>query len=153
MTQFTQHQNERLNPVPIGSSWCRNEWCIASLSLVRLCRTGKTTLANYIADEANGEVKFAAFTGKRPRLSANKAARRQHCHSHDLWARERRRSATSTCGRGAGLQSTTDHMTMFDGDAELRRDLLSFGVPCWFSVSGATAANRPVFTEENLTQC
>ena len=36
--------------------------------------TGKTTLARHIADDADGEVLFAAFTGKAAQVMRNRAA-------------------------------------------------------------------------------
>ena len=65
MPQFTPHQDQALTVVA--------EWLKAKpgtngtpqvFRLFGYAGTGKTTLARHIADEADGEVKFAAFTGK-----------------------------------------------------------------------------------------
>ena len=50
-----------------------------SFALFGYAGTGKTTLARHIADEANGEVKFAAFTGKAASVMLRqRLPRRQH---------------------------------------------------------------------------
>src|SRR5260221_13137793 len=65
MPQFTPHQNQALNVV---AEWLKAEpGSNGTPQVFRLfgyAGTGKTTLVRHIADEADGDVKFAAFTGK-----------------------------------------------------------------------------------------
>ena len=95
--------------------------------------TGKTTLAKHIADEADGEVKFAAFTGKAASVMRGKGCRGastihgliyraresgEEIPSFDLWDEAPASKAELII---------IDECSMVD--AELGRDLLSFGVP------------------------
>ncbi|MFZ1207893.1 MAG: AAA family ATPase, partial [Pseudolabrys sp.] len=76
MTQFTQHQNEALKSV---ADWLKlgagTNGASQVFRLFGYAGTGKTTLARHIADEANGEVKFAAFTGKAASVMRGKGCR------------------------------------------------------------------------------
>ena len=81
--------------------------------------TGKTTLAKHIADHADGDVKFAAFTGKAASVMRGKG-----CHGastiHSLIYRARESGEEMpklrSVGRGARLQGRTDHhRRMLDG--------------------------------------
>src|ERR1700750_2221437 len=56
MTSFTPHQDSALKAVA--------DWLQA--------RPGKTTLARHVAEGVDGEVKFAAFTGKAALVMRNK---------------------------------------------------------------------------------
>ena len=76
MTQFTPHQQDALKSV--------SEWLKAApgmngtpqvFRLFGYAGTGKTTLATHIADAADGEVKFAAFTGKAASVMRGKGCR------------------------------------------------------------------------------
>ena len=74
--------------------------------------TGKTTLARHIADEADGEVKFAAFTGKAASVMRGKGCRgASTIHSLIYRARESGEEIPSfdLVGRGAGLEGRADH--------------------------------------------
>src|SRR3954462_4503545 len=73
MTVFKLHQDSSLNSVA--------EWLMAQPGQSGpppICRmfgyagTGKATLARHIADGVDGEVKFAAFTGKAALVMRNK---------------------------------------------------------------------------------
>src|SRR5260370_11769890 len=73
MTIFTPHQDSALKAVA--------EWLKAKpgkngtppvFRLFGYAGTGKTTLARHIADAVDGEVKFAAFTGKAALAMRNK---------------------------------------------------------------------------------
>jgi exodeoxyribonuclease-5 len=95
--------------------------------------TGKTTLARHLADEADGDVKFAAFTGKAASVMRGKGCRGastihrliyraresgEEIPSFDLWDEAPASKAELI---------VIDECSMVD--AELGRDLLSFGVP------------------------
>ena len=65
MPEFTPHQDAALNAV---ASWLKDKpGERGTPQLFRLfgyAGTGKTTLARHLAAHIDGEVKFAAFTGK-----------------------------------------------------------------------------------------
>src|SRR5664279_3309443 len=65
MPQFSPHQDAALNAV---AQWLKakpgSNGTPQVFRLFGYAGTGKTTLARHLADQADGEVKFAAFTGK-----------------------------------------------------------------------------------------
>jgi exodeoxyribonuclease-5 len=65
MPEFTPHQDDALKAV---ADWLKakpgSNGTPQVFRLFGYAGTGKTTLANHIAEAADGEVKFAAFTGK-----------------------------------------------------------------------------------------
>jgi ATP-dependent exoDNAse (exonuclease V) alpha subunit len=96
--------------------------------------TGKTTLARHIADGVDGEVRFAAFTGKAALM-----LRARGCNDaqtiHSLIYRSQTESDTGepnfSLNRSSDVKKAAlvviDECSMVD--AELGRDLLSFGTP------------------------
>jgi exodeoxyribonuclease-5 len=95
--------------------------------------TGKTTLARHIADGVDGKVLFAAFTGKAAQVMRNKG-----CHGastiHSLIYRTRESGAeTPTFELFDDAPASKAKLIVIDEcsmvDAELARDLKSFGVP------------------------
>src|SRR6476661_4848679 len=134
MPQFTPHQDQALRVVA--------EWLKAKpgangtpqvFRLFGYAGTGKTTLARHIADEADGEVKFAAFTGKAASVMRGKG-----CHGastiHGLIYRARESGEEipsfdlwDEAPASKAELIIIDECSMVD--AELGRDLLSFGVP------------------------
>ncbi len=95
--------------------------------------TGKTTLAKHLAEQADGEVKFAAFTGKAASVMRGKGCRgASTIHSLIYRARESGEEIPSfdlwdEAPASKAELIIIDECSMVD--AELGRDLLSFGVP------------------------
>jgi exodeoxyribonuclease-5 len=134
MPQFTPHQNQALNVVA--------EWLKAKpgsngtpqvFRLFGYAGTGKTTLARHIADDADGDVKFAAFTGKAASVMRGKGCHdASTIHSLIYRARESGEEIPSfdlwdDAPASKAALIIIDECSMVD--AELGRDLLSFGVP------------------------
>jgi exodeoxyribonuclease V len=134
MTQFTPHQEAALRA---AAGWLKSKPGIGGgpqvFRLFGYAGTGKTTLARHLAEGIDGEVRFAAFTGKAALVMRAKgctAASTIHSliyrprdndtetPSFDLWD-------DSPAARARLI--VIDECSMVD--AELGRDLLSFGVP------------------------
>jgi exodeoxyribonuclease-5 len=105
--------------------------------------TGKTTLARYLAEQVDGEVQFAAFTGKAAQVLRSKGATNART-IHSLIYRPRGEETVEDEITGRTLIAPTftlnrqspvaraklvvvDECSMVD--EELGRDLLSFGTP------------------------
>src|SRR6185312_7370743 len=134
MPLFTPHQNNALNSV---ADWLRakpgSNGTPQVFRLFGFAGTGKTTLARHIADEADGDVKFAAFTGKAASVMRGKG-----CHGastiHSLIYRARESGEeTPSFDLWDEAPASKAKLIVIDEcsmvDAELGRDLLSFGVP------------------------
>src|SRR5512132_1029041 len=134
MTQFTPQQQKALKAV---GDWLKAKPGTNGTSRVfRLfgyAGTGKTTLARHVADAADGEVNFAAFTGKAASVMRGKG-----CHGastiHSLIYRARESGEEvpnfdlwDEAPASKAELIIIDECSMVD--AELGRDLLSFGVP------------------------
>ena len=95
--------------------------------------TGKTTLARTIAEAVDGEVKFAAFTGKAAAVMRGKGCHNASTiHSLIYRARESGEEIPSFDLYDEAPASKADLIIIDECsmvDAELGRDLLSFGVP------------------------
>jgi ATP-dependent exoDNAse (exonuclease V) alpha subunit len=134
MPLFTPHQDKALKSV---ADWLKakpgTNGAPQVFRLFGYAGTGKTTLARHIADEADGEVKFAAFTGKAASVMRGKGCRGastihgliyraresgEEIPSFDLW---------NEAPASKAELIIIDECSMVD--AELGRDLLSFGVP------------------------
>src|SRR5262245_10630386 len=134
MTQFTPHQEKALDAV---GNWLRAKpGTNGTPQIFRLfgyAGTGKTTLAKFVADHADGEVKFAAFTGKAASVMRGKGCRgASTIHSLIYRARESGEEVPSfdlwhDAPASKAELIIIDECSMVD--AELGRDLLSFGVP------------------------
>ena len=134
MPQFTPHQDDALNAV---ADWLKAKpGSGATPPIFRLfgyAGTGKTTLARHIADGVDGEVKYAAFTGKAASVMRGKG-----CHGastiHSLIYRTRESGDEipnfdlwDEAPASKAELIIIDECSMVD--PELGKDLLSFGVP------------------------
>src|SRR5437763_3838128 len=134
MPTFTPHQDAALKAV---ADWLKarpgKNGTPAVFRLFGYAGTGKTTLARHIAEGVSGEVKFAAFTGKAARVM-----RRKGCDGastiHSLIYRARESGEeTPTFELWDDAPASKAALIVIDEcsmvDAELGRDLMSFGVP------------------------
>ncbi|MBI1204735.1 MAG: AAA family ATPase [Rhodopseudomonas sp.] len=154
--EFTPHQDDALLAV---SDWLKAKPGTGNtppvFRLFGYAGTGKTTLATHIADTVDGEVKFAAFTGKAASVMRGKGCRgATTIHSLIYRARESGEEIPSfdlwdEAPASKAELIIIDECSMVD--AELGRDLLSFGVP--LLVLGDPAQLPPIqgggfFTEQ-----
>src|SRR3954470_14248014 len=134
MATFTPHQDAALKAV--------GDWLKAKpgrngtppvFRLFGFAGTGKTTLARHIADGVDGEVKYAAFTGKAALVMRNKGCDdASTIHSLIYRARESGVEQPSfelwdDAPASKGKLIVIDKCSMVD--AEMGRDLLSFECP------------------------
>src|SRR6186713_3694130 len=134
MTTFTPHQDSALKAV---ADWLKAKpgrgGTPPVFRLFGYAGTGKTTLARHIADGVDGEVKFAAFTGKAALVMRNKGCdEASTIHSLIYRARESGEEQPSfelwdDAPASKAKLIVIDECSMVD--AELGRDLMSFGVP------------------------
>ena len=134
MTVFTPHQDAALKAV---AAWLNAKPGQGStpqvFRLFGYAGTGKTTLARHLAQEVDGKVLYAAFTGKAALVMRSKGCERastihsliyktresgEEVPSFDLWDE-------APASKAALI--VIDECSMVD--AELGRDLMSFGVP------------------------
>ncbi|MBX6327627.1 MAG: AAA family ATPase [Pseudolabrys sp.] len=134
MPQFSPHQEAALKAV--------DRWLKAKpgthgtpqvFRLFGYAGTGKTTLARHVAENFHGEVKFAAFTGKAAAVMRSKGCRGATT-IHGLIYRPRERGEeVPTFELWDQAPASKADLIVIDEcsmvDAELGRDLLSFGVP------------------------
>src|SRR6266851_7280838 len=152
MPTFTPHQNSALKAV---AGWLKakpgKSGTPPIFRLFGYAGTGKTTLARHIADGVDGEVKFAAFTGKAALVMRNKGCdNASTIHSLIYRAKESGVEQPSfelwdDAPASKAKLIVIDECSMVD--AELGRDLMS--CECrWTcaraanSISGATAKAR-----------
>jgi exodeoxyribonuclease-5 len=134
MATFTPHQDAALKAV--------GDWLKAKpgrngtppvFRLFGFAGTGKTTLARHIAEGVDGEVKFAAFTGKAALVMRNKGCdEASTIHSLIYRARESGEEQPSfelwnDAPASKAKLIVIDECSMVD--AELGRDLMSFDCP------------------------
>src|ERR1700742_3794953 len=134
MTVFTPHQDAALTAV---ADWLKARpgkgGTPQTFRLFGYAGTGKTTLARHIAESVDGQVLYAAFTGKAALVMRSKGCERastihsliyktresgEEIPSFDLWDEAPASKAELII---------IDECSMVD--AELGRDLLSFGIP------------------------
>src|SRR5262252_4805239 len=133
MPVFTPHQEEALAAV---ARWLKAGPGSGAPQVFRLfgyAGTGKTTLARHIADDVDGKVLFAAFTGKAALVMRSKGCGGAST-IHSLIYRPRDSGAEvpsfdlwEDAPASKAKLIVIDECSMVD--AELGRDLLSFGVP------------------------
>jgi exodeoxyribonuclease-5 len=134
MPQFSPHQDQALRAV---SRWLKarpgSNGTQQVFHLFGYAGTGKTTLARHIAEDVDGEVRFAAFTGKAASVMRGKGCRgASTVHSLIYRARESGEEIPSFELWDEAPASKADLIVIDECsmvDAELGRDLLSFGVP------------------------
>jgi len=134
MTSFTPHQDAALGAV---ADWLKagpgRNGTPQVFRLFGYAGTGKTTLARHIAEAVDGSVKFAAFTGKAALVMRNKGCEgASTIHSLIYRARESGEETPSfelwdDAPASKAKLIVIDECSMVD--AELGRDLLSFGAP------------------------
>ncbi|MGE3149182.1 MAG: ATP-dependent RecD-like DNA helicase, partial [Pseudorhodoplanes sp.] len=134
MPRFTPHQDLALNAV---AKWLKDKPAAGGappiFRLFGYAGTGKTTLAKHIADGVDGTVLFAAFTGKAAHVMRGKGCwNASTIHSLIYRARETGEETPNFELWGDAPASKAkliiiDECSMVD--AELGRDLMSFGVP------------------------
>jgi exodeoxyribonuclease-5 len=134
MPQFSPHQDQALKAV---GQWLKAKPGVNGtpqvFRLFGYAGTGKTTLARHLAEHADGEVKFAAFTGKAASVMRGKGCRgASTIHGLIYRARESGEEIPSfdlwdDAPASKAELIIIDECSMVD--AELGRDLLSFGVP------------------------
>jgi exodeoxyribonuclease V len=134
MTAFTPHQDIALQAV---ADWLRakpgERGTPQVFRLFGFAGTGKTTLARHIAEGVDGEVKYAAFTGKAALVMRNKGCDgASTIHSLIYRARETR-DEQPTFELWDDAPASKAKLIIIDEcsmvDAELGRDLMSFGCP------------------------
>jgi ATP-dependent exoDNAse (exonuclease V) alpha subunit len=131
MPVFTPHQNAALSA---AANWLKAARGRASVfRLFGYAGTGKTTLAKHLADGVDGRVLFAAFTGKAACVMRSKGCHgASTIHSLIYKARESGEETPSfelwdEAPASKAKLIVIDECSMVD--AELARDLMSFGVP------------------------
>ena len=131
MPVFTPHQNAALSA---AANWLKAARGRASVfRLFGYAGTGKTTLAKHLADGVDGKVLFAAFTGKAACVMRSKGCHgASTIHSLIYKARESGEETPSfelwdEAPASKAKLIVIDECSMVD--AELARDLMSFGVP------------------------
>ncbi|HZN28465.1 MAG TPA: ATP-dependent RecD-like DNA helicase [Xanthobacteraceae bacterium] len=131
MPVFTPHQDAALTAV---ADWLKAGRGRSSIfRLFGYAGTGKTTLAKHIAEAVDGKVLFAAFTGKAACVMRSKG-----CHGastiHSLIYRTRESGEeTPSFELWNDAPASKAKLIVIDEcsmvDAELARDLMSFGAP------------------------
>ena len=152
MTEFSPQQDQALKAV---DAWLKERpGANGTPQVFRLfgyAGTGKTTLVQHIAEAADGEVKFAAFTGKAAAVMRGKGCRgASTIHSLIYRPRESGEEIPSFDLWDDAPASKADLIIIDECsmvDAELGRDLLSFGKPVL--VLGDPAQLPPVQSGSN----
>ena len=134
MPVFTPHQDNALTAV---ANWLKSKpgprGASSVFRLFGYAGTGKTTLAKHIAENVDGKVLFAAFTGKAALVMRSKGcSAASTIHSLIYKARESGEEVPSfdlwdEAPASKAKLIVIDECSMVDG--ELGRDLMSFGVP------------------------
>jgi exodeoxyribonuclease-5 len=147
MPEFTPHQDAALHAV---AGWLKEKpGCNGTPQVFRLfgyAGTGKTTLARHIAEGVDGKVLFAAFTGKAASVMRAKGCERASTIHSLIYKALESDSAVPSFELWDDAPAAKAKLIVIDEcsmvDAELGRDLLSFGVP--LMVLGDPAQLPPV---------
>src|SRR6202048_4383031 len=156
MPTFTPHQDSALKAV---ADWMKakpgKNGTPPVFRLFGYAGTGKTTLARHIADGVDGEVKFAAFTGKAALVMRNKGCDNAS-PTHPLIYRARESGVEQPsfelwddAPASKAKLIVIDECSMVDG--ELGRDLMSFECP--LLVLGDPAQLPPIQGGGFFTDC
>jgi exodeoxyribonuclease-5 len=134
MPVFTPHQDQALKAV---DAWLKakpgRNGTPKVFRLFGYAGTGKTTLAKHIAENVDGKVLFAAFTGKAAQVMRSKGCEKASTiHSLIYRPRDSGEQVPSfelwdDAPASAASLIVIDECSMVD--AELGRDLMSFGAP------------------------
>jgi exodeoxyribonuclease-5 len=131
MPLFTPHQDAALKA---AARWLKN--ADASAPIFRLfgyAGTGKTTLAKYLAQGVDGKVLFAAFTGKAACVMRSKGCWGASTIHRLIYKAQESGEETPSFELWSKAPAAHAKLIIIDEcsmvDAELGRDLLSFGVP------------------------
>jgi tRNA A37 threonylcarbamoyladenosine biosynthesis protein TsaE len=156
MTTFTPHQDSALKAV---ADWMKakpgRNGVPPVFRLFGYAGTGKTTLARHIAEGVDGEVKYAAFTGKAALVMRNKGCdNASTIHSLIYRAKESGVEQPSfelwdDAPASKAKLIVIDECSMVD--AELGRDLMSFDCP--LLVLGDPAQLPPIQGGGFFTDC
>jgi exodeoxyribonuclease-5 len=134
MPVFTPHQDAALNAV---SRWLAAKPGAGDVPpvfrLFGYAGTGKTTLARHVAAGADGRVMFAAFTGKAALVMRHKGCRGASTIHRLIYRPPETSEKTPSFTLWDDGPASKARLIVIDEcsmvDAELGRDLLSFGVP------------------------
>ncbi|HZP75335.1 MAG TPA: ATP-dependent RecD-like DNA helicase [Pseudolabrys sp.] len=135
MPSFTPHQDAALKAV---ADWLKakpgTKGTPPVFRLFGYAGTGKTTLARHIAAGVDGDVKYAAFTGKAASVMRGKGCdKASTIHSLIYRAQENEEEAVPSFQLWDEAPASKASLIIIDEcsmvDAELGRDLMSFGVP------------------------
>jgi exodeoxyribonuclease-5 len=134
MPQFTPHQDAALKAV---SDWLRSKpGKKSSPQVFRLfgyAGTGKTTLARHLAEGIDGTVKYAAFTGKAALVMRSRGCDGASTIHSLIYRPKESGEETPTFELWDEAPASRAKLIVIDEasmvDAELGRDLMSFGAP------------------------
>jgi len=134
MPEFTPHQDAALRAV---ADWLKakpgRNGSPPVFRLFGYAGTGKTTLARHIAEGVDGKVQYAAFTGKAASVMRAKGCERASTIHSLIYKAHDNDSAVPSFELWDDAPAASAKLIVIDEcsmvDAELGRDLLSFGVP------------------------
>ena len=156
MPVFTPHQDAALTAV---AGWLKDKPGKRStpqvFRLFGYAGTGKTTLAKHIAQGVDGEVLFAAFTGKAALVMRSKGCRDASTIHSLIYRIVESSEETPTFELWRDAPAAGAKLIIIDEcsmvDAEMGKDLMSFGVP--LLVLGDPAQLPPVQGGGFFTDC
>jgi exodeoxyribonuclease V len=133
MPKFSPHQDAALRAV---ASWLKSKPGKGASQVFRLfgyAGTGKTTLARHVANGVDGKVVFAAFTGKAALVMRRKGCPGASTIHSLIYKPPETNEETPTFELWDDAPASKARLIVIDEcsmvDAELGRDLLSFGTP------------------------